>query len=165
MKIKDIMIRQVKTIQADESVEKLFFLFNTESIRHLPVIHDGKLAGIVSERDLKKILPPKAKKITRPDGTSYSVLDNDSLPHGSLLLLRFNREGYAIGPIKVSAIMKTKIISISPDDNIYDAASTMAEKKIGSLLVLDNKKLVGIITTTDLLYALVKLKKEGGNSK
>lgn len=165
MKVKEIMTKKVMTIKTDESVEKLFFIFNTEGIRHLPVIHEGKLAGIVSERDLKKILPPKAKKITRADGTSYSVLDGESLPHGSLLLLRFNREGYAIGPISVKAIMKTKIISIAPDDNIYDAASIMADKKIGSLLVLDDKKLMGIITTTDLLRALVKIREEGQKSK
>lgn len=164
MKVKDFMTQKVLTITTDESVEKVFFIFNTNSLRHLPVMEDGKLAGIISERDLKKTLPLKAKKIMRSDGTSYSRVE-DSLPHNAILLVRMERGGYKIGPLQVKHIMQTKVKTISPEEEMSKAASIMAESKIGSLLVLEDKKIVGIITTTNVLHAFVQMTQAKGNSK
>ncbi|MFQ5445016.1 MAG: CBS domain-containing protein, partial [Nitrospinales bacterium] len=68
------MTKKVTTISPQETVEKVFFIFNTKNIRHLPVMQKGKLVGIISDRDIKKIIPKKPRKIMRPDGKSYTMV-------------------------------------------------------------------------------------------
>ena len=135
MKVKELMTKKVITLTPEDKVDRLFFLFNFENIRHVPVVDGkGKLVGIVSDRDLKKILGAPRKQLERPDGTTLTVSSR-----------------------KVSTIMRRQPYSIEPEASAADAASTMAKKRIGALPVLSKGKLVGIITSTDILKAFVRL--------
>lgn len=164
MKVKEIMTKKLITVNPEETLEKIFFIFNTKNIRHLPVIEKEKLVGIISDRDIKKIMPKKPRKIMRPDGKSYSMI-KDALHQGEILLMRSGTSGYVVGPLKAKSIMKQKVVTISPDDEAAQAAALMVEKKISCLPVLEQggttQKLVGIVTAINIMEAFSKLMKEG----
>lgn len=160
MNVADIMTGKPLTVKLNDGVEKIYFIFNTQHVRHLPVVDKGKMVGFLSDRDLKKIMPKTARKIMRTNGKTYSVLE-DSLPHGALMFMRSNVEGYIVEPLTVREIMHTEVFTVSPTDDITNAATLMVEKKIGALPVLDNGKLVGIVTTTDVLRGLLIKLAEG----
>ena len=134
MKVKELMTEKVLTVSPDDKVDRVFYLFNFENIRHVPVVDKGKLVGILSDRDLKKVLGPAKKFLQRADGSSI-----------------------AISSRKVRTIMKRRPLTIEPEQRAADAAAIMAKRKIGALPVVHKNKLVGILTSTDILKAFVKL--------
>jgi acetoin utilization protein AcuB len=118
----------------------VFFLLHYEKIRHLPVMENKKVVGIVSDRDLYKALGPKSRSqgVKQQDGeTSLHVI-----------------------PRKVRSIMRRGVITIGPDEYAAKAATMMARKKIGALPVTKGDKLVGIITATDILLTFAQERKE-----
>ncbi|MCK5640159.1 MAG: CBS domain-containing protein [Gammaproteobacteria bacterium] len=135
MKVKDLMTKKVITLSPDDKVDRLFFLFNFENIRHVPVVSKkGELVGIVSDRDLKKVLGAPRKELERPDGTTLMLSTR-----------------------KVVTVMRRQPHYIEPGAKAADAAAVMAKKRIGALPVVNKNKLVGIITSTDILKAFVKM--------
>lgn len=134
MKVKELMTKNVLTVTPDDKVDRVFFLFHFENIRHLPVLEKGKLVGILSDRDLKKVVGSRKAFVEKPDGSTLTLLSR-----------------------KVKNIMRRGVITIGPEQRAADAAAIMAKRKIGALPVLEKDKLVGIITATDILRAFVKL--------
>jgi acetoin utilization protein AcuB len=134
MKVKELMTKNVLTVTPEDKVDRVFFLFNFENIRHVPVVDKGKLVGIVSDRDLKKVLGSPKRFLEQPDGSTLTISSR-----------------------KVRTILKRKPITIGPEQRAADAAAIMAKRKIGALPVIHKDKLVGIITATDILKAFVKL--------
>ena len=135
MKVKELMTKKVIKLTPDDKVDRLFFLFNFENIRHVPVVSaKGELLGIISDRDLKKVLGTPKRQMERPDGTKFTLSSR-----------------------KVQTIMRRQPYTIGPEANAADAAAIMAKRKIGALPVVSKGKLVGIITSTDILRAFVKL--------
>ncbi len=129
MKIKEWITHEVVTVEPEASVKKAFGLLKSMGIRHLPVVKNGKLYGIVTDRDLRR---PKISDV---------FLEWDEL-------YRINEE------IQVEDIMAAPAITISEDSTIQEAAQIMAHKRIGALPVTDNKgKLAGIISESDILRA------------
>jgi len=138
MKVKELMSKKLFTVGPEDMLDKVFFLFNFEAIRHLPVIEKGKVVGVLSDRDLKKIMGARKKIVTdKVDGTQFTV-------HAR----------------KVRTIMDRGVTTIGPDEQAADAAAIMAKRKIGCLPVVKKGKLVGMITSTDILRAYVKLAHE-----
>jgi acetoin utilization protein AcuB len=140
MKVKELMSEKLITVGPNDKLDRVFFLYNFENIRHLPVIENNKLVGILSDRDLKKVLGPKKTIIENPDGTTVQLSTR-----------------------KVKNIMRRGVITIEPEQRAADAAAIMAKKKIGALPVVHKNKLVGIITATDILRAFVKLRNDLDN--
>ena len=137
MKVKELMTKKVIKLTPDDKVDRLFFLFNFENIRHVPVVSDkGQLLGIISDRDLKKVLGTPKRQMERPDGTKFTLSTR-----------------------KVRTVMRRQPFTIEPEANAADAAAIMAKRKIRALPVVSKGKLVGIITSTDILKAFVKLSK------
>lgn len=112
------------SIEAHEALGKAEDLMKTHSIRHLPVMSQGQIKGIVSDRDIHLAL-----SITGVDASRTRVCD---IAHTELFLVR-------------------------PDARLDEVVRLMGEKKIGSVLVVDHHKLVGIFTTIDALHALDEL--------
>jgi len=104
-----------------------------ERIRRAPVIHDGKLVGIVTEGDLLNASPTQA--------TLLSVWEIN----------------YLVSKIKVSQVMTKKVMTISEDTPIEEAARVMIDNKIGGLPVVRAGKVVGIITETDLFKIMLEM--------
>lgn len=138
MKVKELMQTEVFTVRPDDMVDRVFFLLAYEKIRHLPVLQDSEVIGIVSDRDLYKALGPRSRRrsVVRKSGET---------------------ELYVI-PRRVRHIMRRGVITVDPEADSGIAATMMARKKIGALPVVKNGKLVGIITATDILleYARVR---------
>lgn len=129
LSVEDSMTREVVTLPPEASAAEALALCRERRIRHLPVVEDGKLLGIVSDRDLAAAGPPPGI----PD-----------------------RQG-TLGRMHVSDVMTRHVLSAHPDDPIEAAANTMRERKIGALPVLRDGDLAGIVTTSDVMRALALL--------
>ncbi len=129
MLVEEVMRKKVIAVKPDQSVLEAMHLIKANRIRHLPVIQEGKLVGIVSDRDLRDVSPSVLLK------EHSSVIQNT----------------------KIQKIMKRDVIAIHPLDYLEDAARLMYDHKIGCLPVICGSELVGIITETDLLRALIEL--------
>ena len=127
------MSRPVISVSPDTPINEVLALFKKESIRRAPVMQDGRLVGIVSERDLLNASPS---------------------PVSTLNVWEMN---YLISKVQVKDVMTKQVVSVHRDTPIEEAAGIMADRKIGGLPVLDGEETVGIITETDLFKILLEL--------
>ncbi len=137
MQVKDLMTTKVFTVTPNDLIDRVFFLIHYEKLRHLPVIEKGKVVGIISDRDMYKALGPKSNsKVieTNSDNTELHVVVK-----------------------KVRHIMKRGVITVTADTLASEAASLMTEHRIGALPVVEKEKLIGILTSTDILKVFTKL--------
>jgi acetoin utilization protein AcuB len=120
-------------IDEGDSMKKAMDLMKEHEIRHLPVLKDGtKLVGILSERDIKQASPSPATA------------------------LEIREIYYLLDKVKVKQIMTRRPYTVSSSAPIEEAALIIREKKIGCLPVVDNGKLVGILTETDILDSFIE---------
>lgn len=139
MFIKNYMTANPKTIDKDSSVLRAAELMKEFNIRRFPVVHDDTIIGIVTDRDLRSAGPSQV--------ISFDEQERELFPELYDLLKK----------IKVEDIMRTDVISISPDRSIVKAAETMLENHVSGLPVVDlQKNLVGIITESDIFKVLVE---------
>ncbi len=132
MLVKNRMTRDVVTALPGTSLADGLALMHERRIRHLPVLEDGRLVGIVSDRDLRGAAPPIG-----------------SLPEEQrLAFLRDQR---------IAQIMKRDVVTVDPTTPVEEAARLMAVRTIGALPVLEADTLVGILTAADLLRGFVDL--------
>jgi acetoin utilization protein AcuB len=108
-------------------------LMKRERIRRTPVIKDGKLVGIVSDKDLLNASPSPA--------TSLSIWELN----------------YLLSKIRISDVMTKKVLTVTEDTPIEEAARIMADNKIGGLPVMRDDHVTGIITETDLFKMFLEL--------
>ena len=108
-------------------------LMDSERIRHVLVTQGGDLLGIVTDRDIRLNMPSQA--------TSLSVWELN----------------YLLAKVTVGEVMTRSVITIGPDLDARDAAQTILDHKIGALPVIDDGRLIGIVTETDLLRAFVRV--------
>lgn len=135
MLVKNWMSKEVMTVNADESMQNAIYLLQEQNIKILPVMDDGNLVGIISDRDLKKASPS----------------DATTLDMHELLFL--------ISKIKVRDLMKKPVYTVRPDHTIEEATALLLEKKISGLPVIDdNNRLVGIITRSDIFRMFISLR-------
>jgi acetoin utilization protein AcuB len=134
MLVKGWMTSDVMTIDEDTSMMKASQIMKENNVRRLPVMHKGKLVGMVTDRDIKEASPSKA-----------TTLDVHELY-------------YLLSELKVKDIMSKNIITIGPEDTVEKAAVIMLEHRISGLPVINEKgKLVGVITQGDIFKVLVSL--------
>ena len=127
------MSRPVISVTPDMPINDVLAMFRKEHIRRAPVIKDGKLVGIVSERDLLNASPSSV--------TTLSVWELN----------------YLISKVTVKNVMAKKVVTVEQDTPIEEAARIMADKKIGGVPVVSGTNVVGIITETDLFKILLEL--------
>ena len=127
--VKDSMTREVAVLSPETTAAEALALCRERRIRHLPVLEVGRIVGIVSDRDLRSAAPA----------------------------LGDPGRAEALAKLRVSEVMAREVVSIRPDDPIEEAANAMRERKIGCLPVLEDDALVGIITSSDVMEALVFL--------
>ena len=133
MLVGERMKHPVITISPEMPIVDALNLMKREHIRRTPVVKDGKLVGIVSDKDLLNASPSPA--------TSLSVWEMN----------------YLLSKITVKDVMTKKVMTVEEDTPIEEAARIMADNKIGGLPVLREEQLVGIITETDLFKVLLEL--------
>jgi acetoin utilization protein AcuB len=133
MLVKERMSSPVITVEPSMPIMQALDLMKQQRIRRMPVVKDGKMIGIVSDKDLLNASPS--------DATSLSVWELN----------------YLLAKITVGDIMTKKVITVTEDTPIEEAAYLMDVNKIGGLPVLANGKLVGLITETDLFRIFLEL--------
>lgn len=131
MLVRDIMTKNVITIMSDTYVLDAERIMEQNRIGRLPVVDDGKLVGIVTKNDVLKASPTS----TTPTNQRHLF--------------------YLMSKLAVKEIMKTKILTISPDTPIEKAIAIAQKNKVGSLPVVEGDKVVGILTTNDVFYKII----------
>ena len=127
------MSRPVISVAPEMPINDILAMFRKEHIRRAPVMKDGKLVGIVSEKDLLNATPSSV--------TTLSVWEMH----------------YLISKVTVRDVMTKDVVIVDQDTPIEEAARIMADKKIGGVPVVSGENVVGIITETDLFKILLEL--------
>jgi CBS domain-containing protein len=144
MKINEIMIPSVKTVRADQAIRNVAIIICTNHISGIPVVDDeGKVVGVISEKDIIKAMYP-----------DYTEFHNDPLRSRDFEETEERYENLLVR--KVEDLMSRNVLSITSDAPILKAASLMILKKIRRLPVIDQGKLVGIVSQGDIHQAIFK---------
>ena len=129
LRVRDAMTQDVIMLEPEASAARAWGLCRENGIRHLPIVEEGRLLGLVSDRDLRDVSPPRGGR------------DQEN----------------TLGWVRVRDIMSTDVYAIHPLDTIDHAAREIHDHKIGCLPVVDEGKLVGIITSQDMMRTLAFL--------
>jgi acetoin utilization protein AcuB len=136
MVVGEIMTKEVVTITSTSSIGAAIELMRQHGFRRLPVVEEGKLIGIVTDRDLRQAT--NSPLVLRERWYSEFLLD----------------------AIKVRSCMTADPITVDPSMPVVDAARRLRQHKIGGLPVVaadDSRRVVGMVTVTDMLDCLIHL--------
>ncbi len=133
MFVRNKMTANPFTISPDQTIPDAHEIMTTHGIRRLPVMKNGKLVGIVSKEDITKYSPSKATTLSMGEIT------------------------YLLSKTKISMIMTKDPVTISSNALLEEAATLMRDNDISFLPVVDDGKLVGIITESDIFDAFIEL--------
>lgn len=139
MKVKEIMTRDPITIDPEAPLETAVDVMRTKQVRHLPVVDaEGQLVGLITDRDLRQatVAPALAEHLSLTDQR------------------RLRGIVQALEGLRVKDAMTWVVVTTHPEATTAHAASLMIERRVGSLPVVKNGKLMGILTERDLLKAL-----------
>ena len=132
--IKDWMTRDPVVVDITTTVPEAHALLTRYRIRRLPVVHDGKLVGIVTLGDVRGAEPSEA--------TSLSIFELH----------------YLLSKLTIDRIMTTPVATIRPDETVFDAARLMLQKKIAGLVVVgESGDVIGVVTESDIFRMIVRL--------
>ncbi len=127
MKISELMTRDVKTLDRNDTLSLAEDLMKMKRIRHLPVTDDDGLAGIISQRDM------------------FHAGLSTAMGFGT------KAKGEFLKAVLVKEVMTAEVITIGSGADVKAAARLMLKKKIGCLPVVDDGKLVGLISESDVI--------------
>jgi acetoin utilization protein AcuB len=133
MFVADWMTRQVVTVVPGDSVSHALHAMREKGFKHLPVVRDGAVIGVISDRDIRSYYPSAA--------TSLDVFEMN----------------YLMAKATVQEAMGRHLVTTTADTPVEEAALLLFEKNIGCLPVVDGDVLVGILTDRDIFRALVDI--------
>jgi acetoin utilization protein AcuB len=128
LRVRDSMTRDVVTLGPEASAAEAWAVCREHNIRHVPVVEEGRLVGLVSDRDLRDV---------RGGGGE--------------------RESDTPRWVRLGDMMTRNIVTIHPLDTIEHAAREIYDRKIGCLPVVADGELVGITTSADMMRTLIEL--------
>ena len=130
MHIRDIMTYNVVTVPSNTPVNHASEIMRTHRFERLPVVDKGKLVGIVTKDRLLRAAPSSA--------TSLSVWELT----------------YLLAKMTVAEIMERDVVTVTPDTSVESAVALAQEKRVGSLPVVEDDRVVGIVTTNDFFLKI-----------
>ena len=125
--VREIMTGSPVTLKPEDTLDLANNVISLGRIRHIPVVEDGRLVGLLSERDLM--------------GAATTEIFG----------LKQKRKSALLKTVLIKDVMQKRVITVKPDTPIKDAAQLMADKKVGCVPVVSAEALVGLVTTTDIL--------------
>ncbi len=137
MLVRGRMTREVVTASPSATLAEASALARRRGIRHLPVVDEGTLVGMVTERDLLRAVPAAG---TVPEEERRRIL----------------------GTRTVREVMARQVVTVTPDTPVEEAALLLADHDVDCLPVVEDGRLVGILSETDLLRAFAELFRGGG---
>ena len=131
MIVEEVMSRDPYCADAGASIRQVMRMLVEADVRHIPIVDEGGLVGIVSDRDLRQVMPGVLEELESPLATRP-------------LLSR-----------PITSVMSSDVVSVNPESDLAEAVDLMIELKIGAIPVVeaDSTKLVGIVSYVDALRA------------
>jgi len=130
MQVREIMAQDIEVIDRNDNLRMVEERMATKHLRHLPVLEQGEIVGIATQRDLFKAAMSSAMGYGEKAQQAY------------------------LQSVRVKEIMVYPVVTVSPETSVAAAADMMLNRGIGCLPVVDNQRLIGIVTKTDLLRCL-----------
>lgn len=130
--ISEIMTKDVITLNHTDDLETAEHLFKSKNIRHIPVVSGDNIIGMLSYTDLLRI-------------SFADAVDEDESTVDTVVYNMFT----------IEQVMAKNLTIVSSDITIKEVAEVLSKKEFHALPVVDNNKLVGIVTTTDLINYLI----------
>jgi CBS domain-containing protein len=140
MQVREMMSTGIEVVDRNDNLLAVEERMATKQLRHLPVLEQGEVVGMVTQRDLFKAAMSSAMGYGEKTQQAY------------------------LRSVRVKEIMTYPVVTISPDTSVAAAAEMIITKGIGCLPVVDGTQLVGMITKTDLLRCLKAQEAAGGGS-
>jgi len=128
--VQDYMTSQAESLETSQSLLEAVLLLRKSGFRHIPILEQGRLAGVLSERDIYRFSPTM------------------------LLPLPVKEYNQLFEETRIGTVMTPNPQSIAPDAPLSHAVEIMVQSRLGCLPVMDAGQLVGIITVRDMLRAL-----------
>ena len=132
LRVWELMTETPVTVTPDTSVDKARSLMHQRQIRHLLVLAQGRLVGMITDRDVRTVLPSPA--------TSLSVWEINCL----------------LDKLTVGEVMTRFVMTVAPDTPVTEAVGRMLGHTIGALPVVEHQQVVGILTRTNVLRAFLR---------
>ncbi|MEX6687430.1 CBS domain-containing protein [Danxiaibacter flavus] len=129
--VSSIMTSKMVTVNTNDDLRKVSDLMKKHHIRHIPVVSGDKLAGVISQTDVMR------------------------LSFGNLFDGQTEADEAIFDMLKIEQVMVHHPKTVSPNDTIRDVATYLAQAEFHALPVVDDNKLVGIVTTTDVIKYLI----------
>ena len=136
LRVRDCMTIDPATVGSRDSLQTVINLLRRRDIRSVPVVDDGKLIGIVTDRDIRQVAP------------AYPLFRDE-------VEIRHYTE-----QLTVTAAMTADPMTVAPDTPLVEAAKVLETYRINALPVVDEQRLVGMLTVTDLLRVFVEQNEE-----
>jgi acetoin utilization protein AcuB len=137
MKIEPWMKHPLVTVKPRDSALHAREVMEKHRINQLPVVVDGRLVGIVTDRDLRDVFPSVAEVAVASRRRRPAAADPATIP--------------------VEDAMASSVVTLSPGAFVADAARLMRRHRVGAIPIVDGDRLVGILTRSDVLDAFVEL--------
>jgi acetoin utilization protein AcuB len=138
MLVRDFMTTEVTSLQETDTLLDARMVFVRSSFRHLPVLRDKQVVGVVTEHDVRQFGPSLMSGVSPEE---------------------YNR---LLETTPVSRAMTRDPVTVRPDQPVFEAANLLHTRRFGCLPVVENGELVGIISTTDMLRLLVHMIRDQG---
>jgi acetoin utilization protein AcuB len=129
------MKHPVYSVRPRDSIAHARQILEEHRINQLPVVVNGEVIGIVTDRDLRDAFPSVFDVSGYPDELRKPVHDPEKL--------------------RVEEVMTQAVLTLAPDDPLADAARVMRQERVGAVPVVEGKRLVGILARSDVLEAFV----------
>ena len=133
MQVKEMMSTEVVVVGRNDDLSQVEDLMVTKKLRHVPVVENGELVAIVSQRDL------------------FKAMMSSTMGYGEKA-----QKAY-LHSVRVKEMMTYPVVTVTPETSVGEAADLMLHKGIGCLPVVEGMQLVGVVTKTDLLRCLHSL--------
>ena len=130
--VSEIMSKNIIALDREDDLQRAEMLFKTHHIRHIPVVSEEYIIGMLSYSDLLRI--------------SFADVSEDERDVGSIIYNMFT----------IEQVMTKNLVSVNSDTTIKEVAEILADNEFHALPVVDDNQLVGIVTTTDLIKYLLK---------
>lgn len=136
-RVRDVMTENPVCVSPDAPLREALDLMKRGKFRRLPVVEQGRMVGIISDRDLRLAM------------------------NTPVLVHEKEQDEFVLDSVKVGSCMTTEVHTLEPEDSLEKAACLMRDKKVGGCPVLAGERLVGILTESDLLEYLIRSLREG----
>ena len=131
--VRDYMTPQPETLEATQSLLEAVLLLRRTGFRHIPILEQGRLAGVLTDRDISRFSPSMLLPLSQQD---------------------YNR---VFEETPIGKVMTRNPLSVAPDMPLTKAVHLLKENGLGCLLVVESDQLLGIITVRDMLRVLYDL--------